>query len=385
MKRADLIALAQSTGFPRVSIYIPTHLSYPEIEQDPIRLSTMLKEADKQLVAAGLRRPEIDNLLREARGRVPASMFWRYQDRGLAVLIEEGATHWVKLPHPVPELVVISPRYHLRPMIRMFRNGDKFHVLAMTLEKIRFFDGVERELREVSIEGMPAGISEIMSRSNFTAYVGFHARDRGDPASGGESGKFHALGVSPEDFQSVELDNLLREVGKVVDRHLGSSDAPLILAAKSRLAGHVRKHIGYRNVAAKVIQSDPVALGNEALHAEAWRIAEPLVRVDRENARRRLRAQLEGASIAGAAELQTLMREAIAGRIESLFVAADANVWGYFDEEYQVLRLDPQNGPENEDVLNRLAIETLMRGGDVFTLPDDLRDKAGLAAGLYRF
>ena len=385
MKRADLIALAQSSGFPRISIYIPTHLSYPEIEQDPIRLSTMLKEADKQLVAAGLRRPEIDNLLREARGRVPASMFWRYQDRGLAVLIEEGATHWVKLPHAVPELVVISPRYHLRPMIRMFRNGDKFHVLAMTLEKIRFFDGVERDLREVSIEGMPAGISEIMSRSNFTAYVGFHARDRGDPASGGESGKFHALGVSPEDFQSVELDNLLREVGKAVDRHLGGSDAPLILAAKSRLAGHVRKHIGYRNVAAEVIQSDPVALGDEALHAEAWRIAEPLVRVDRENARRRLRAQLEGASIAGAAELQTLMREAIAGRIESLFVAADANVWGYFDEEYQVLRLDPQNGPENEDVLNRLAIETLMRGGDVFTLPDDLRDKAGLATGLYRF
>lgn len=385
MKRADLIALAQSTGFPRISIYIPTHLSYPEIEQDPIRLSTMLKEADKQLVAAGLRRPEIDNLLREARGRVPASMFWRYQDRGLAVLIEEGATHWVKLPHSVPELVVISPRYHLRPMIRMFRNGDKFHVLAMTLDNIRFFNGVERELREASIEGMPAGISEIMSRSNFTAYVGFHARDRGDPASGGESGKFHALGVSPEDFQSVELDNLLREVGKVVDRHLGSSDAPLILAAKSRIVGHLRKHIGYRNVAAKAIQSDPVALGNEALHAEAWRIAEPLVRVDRENARRRLRAQLEGASIAGAAELQTLMREAIAGRVESLFVAADANVWGFFDEEYQVLRLDPQNGPENEDVLNRLAIETLMRGGDVFTLPDDLRDKAGPAAGLYRF
>lgn len=385
MKRADLIALAQSTGFPRISIYIPTHLSYPSIEQDPIRLSTALKEAEQQLAAAGLRRPEIDKLLAEARGRVPASMFWRYQDRGLAVLIEEGATHWVKLPHSVPQLVVVSPRYHLRPMVRMFRNGDKFHLLAMTLENIRFFDGVERELREVTIENIPTGIGEIMARSNYNAYLGFHSRDRGDPASGGESGKFHALGVSPQDYESLELDNLLREVAKAVDRHLGASDAPLILAAKSRLAGHLRKHIGYRNVAAEVIQTDPVALGDEALHLEAWRIAEPLVRVDREKARRRLRAQLEGASIAGAAELQTLLREAIAGRIDSLFVAADANVWGYFDEEYQVLRIDPQNGPENEDVLNRLAIETLTRGGDVFTLPEDLRDRAGVAAGLYRF
>src|SRR5690606_35957840 len=87
MRRADLIALAQSTGFPRLSIYLPTHLTYPEIEQDPIRLSTLLKEADQQLEAAGLRRPDIDDLLAEARGRVPASMFWRFQDHGLAVLI----------------------------------------------------------------------------------------------------------------------------------------------------------------------------------------------------------------------------------------------------------------------------------------------------------
>src|SRR5690606_8369953 len=101
MKRADLIALAQSIGFPRVSIYLPTHLSYPSIEQDPIRLSTLLKEADQQLVEAGLRRPEIDELLAEARGRVPAAMFWRYQDHGLAVLIEKGKTHFVKLPQSV--------------------------------------------------------------------------------------------------------------------------------------------------------------------------------------------------------------------------------------------------------------------------------------------
>src|SRR5690606_16235400 len=132
MRRADLIALAQSTGFPRVSIYLPTHLSYPENEQDPIRLSTLLKEADQKLAAAGVRRPEIDELLEEARGRVPAKMFWRYQDHGLAILIVKGKTHWVKLPRSVPELVVLSPRYHLRPMIPMFRNGENLNLLAVS-------------------------------------------------------------------------------------------------------------------------------------------------------------------------------------------------------------------------------------------------------------
>lgn len=385
MRRADLIALAQSTGFPRLSIYLPTHLTYPEIEQDPIRLSTLLKEAEQQLEAAGLRRPDIDDLLAEARGRVPASMFWRFQDRGLAVLIEKGTTHWVKLPQSVPERVILSPRYHLRPMIRMFRNGEKFHLLAMSRDKVRLYQGRARELREVAVENMPGGMEEIRQRSDYEDQLGFHARDRGDPSSGAEHGKFHTLGVSPEDYADVLLDNLLREVAKAVDRHLSRSEAPLVLAADPRTLGHLRKHLTYRHVAPEAIQSDPVGLGEEALHAEAWRIAEPIVRADRENARRRLRAWIEGAAIPGAKDPQMLLRDAIAGRVDCLFVAADANVWGYFDEAFQVLRIDPESGPENEDILNRLAIETLTRSGDVFTLPDDLRDRVGPVAGLYRY
>lgn len=385
MRRADLIALAQSTGFPRVSIYLPTHQSYPENEQDPIRLSTLLKEADQRLAAAGVRRPEIDDLLAEARGRVPAAMFWRYQDHGLAILIEKGKTQFVKLPQYVPELVVVSPRYHLRPMIRMFRNGEKFGVLALTRDKVRFFEGNSRELREAAVEGMPSGIAEITERTEFDDNLGFHARDRGDSVSGAGVGKFHALGVSPEDYETVELQRLLQEVAKAVDRYRANSESPLILAGNPRIIGHARKFLDDRHVTKEAIQTDPFALANGELHAQAWRIAEPIIRADRENARRRLRAQLEGAPIPGTKDVQSLLREAIAGRVEYVFLASDANVWGYFDEEYQVLRIDPEPGPDNEDVLNRLAVETLIRGGDVFTLPEDLRAKVGPAAGVFRY
>ncbi|HEX7074916.1 MAG TPA: hypothetical protein VF226_12820 [Hyphomicrobiaceae bacterium] len=385
MKRADLIALAQSTGFPKVSIYLPTHLSYPEIEQDPIRLSTLLKEADQKLAACGVRRPEIDDLLAEARGRVPAAMFWRYQDHGLAVLIEKGTTRFVKLPREVPELVVVGPRYHLRPMIRMFRNGENFNLLAVTREKVALYDGRERELREVTVEGMPTSFADVARRTEFETTFNYASRDRGDPRSGHESGKFHSLGVSPEDYESIELDRFLLDVAKAVDRHLANSEAPLVLAAQPRIVGHLRKHLDYRYVTQEDIQSDPFALTEQELHAEGWRIAEPVVRADRENARRRLRAYLEGAGVPGNKDLQTLMREAIAGRVECVFLAPDANVWGVFDEEYQVLRIDPEPGPENEDLLNRLAVETLIRSGDVFTLPEDLRYRAGPVAGLYRY
>jgi hypothetical protein len=385
MRRADLIALSQSIGFPRVSLYFPTHLSYPSIEQDPIRLSTALKEAEHQLVAAGMRRPEIESLLAEAKGRLPATMFWRYQEKGLAVLIEPGTTHWIKLPEPVAETVVVSSRYHLTPMIPMFRNGDQFHVLAVTRDSVRLLDGRAREMRETSVDGMPSGIAEIMAFTEFQNDLGFHARDRGGPQNGGDSAKYHALGISPDDYDGIELDNYLLEVGKAVDRHLVRSEAPLVLAAKARILGRLRKHISYRHVADAAIQTDPVALGDEALHAEAWSIAEPLVRADRESARARLRARVNGAEVTCAKELQSLLRSAIEGRIENIFLARDATCWGHYDEAHQVLRLDPKPSRDNEDVLNRLAMETLQRGGDVFTLPDDMREKAGLAAALFRY
>jgi len=258
-------------------------------------------------------------------------------------------------------------------------------LLAVSREKIRFYRGRERELIEVEVEGMPRGMAEIRQRTEYDDQLSFHARDRGDPASGGNHGKFHSLGVSPEDYENVLFDTLLREVAKAVDRHLASSEEPLVLAAEPRTLGHLRKHLTYRHIVQDAIQSDPVGLNKEELHSEAWRIAQPIIRADRENARRRLRAWLEGAAIPGTKDPQMLLRDAIAGRVECIFVAQNANVWGFFDEEFQVLRIDPEPGPGNEDILNRLAIETLIRSGDVFTMPEDLEARLGPVAGLYRY
>lgn len=38
-----------------VSVYMPTHLAFPENKQDPIRFKNLLREAEERLKAAGLR------------------------------------------------------------------------------------------------------------------------------------------------------------------------------------------------------------------------------------------------------------------------------------------------------------------------------------------
>jgi hypothetical protein len=258
MHRDDLSRLVQSTGFPRISIYIPTHKTYPEAEQDRIRMANSLKEAERQLSQAGLR--NIDTLLSSAQQRTRETVFWRYQDRGLAVFIEEGETCWLKLPAEVPETTVIAARYHVLPLIDIFADRGGFHLLAVTRDSLRFFDGAERELQEIDVDDLPGGLGEVKARTNFEDNVGYHPRGRTSQVGGATTPKYHALGESPEDYDDVELEHFVREVAKAIDSHLAERTAPLVLAARPRLLGRLRQALRYRQVAKSAVQRDPTSM-----------------------------------------------------------------------------------------------------------------------------
>lgn len=383
MQRHDLEQLAKSTGFPRISIYVPTHKVYPRTEQDPIRLSNALKEAEKQLAEAGVRRA--DTLLSAARRRVSEQMFWRYQDEGLAVFIEEGNTRWLKLPAEVQELTIIADRYHVLPLIDIFADRGRFHVLTATRDAVRFFDGAEREIEEVDVEDLPSSLDEIKERTDFEDNVGYHVRSRGSQAGGAATPKYHALGDNPEDYDDVELEHFARGVAGAVDRHLAERVAPLVLAARPRLLGRLKQGLRYRQVTEADIQRDPASMTESELHAQAWAIAGPLLRQNREDKRARLKARLEGMDVPGSEDLQELMRAADEGRIADLLIARGANVWGTYNEKSREVEVAGQSGPGNEDLLNLLAVKVLALGGEVISLPKDLGDRAGPVAGLFRY
>lgn len=379
MHKNNLAELAHSTGFPHISIYIPTHKVYPETDQDPIRLSNALKEAEKQLIEGGYRR--IDDLLSSARRRINEQVFWRYQDHGLAVFIEEGKTRRLKLPVEVAELTIVANRFHVLPLVDIFADRGQFHVLTVTRERIRFFDGGERELEEVHVDNLPASLDEVKDRTNFQANVGFHTRDRGSASAP----KYHALGESPEDYDDVELEHFVREVAKAVDSHLAERAAPLVLAARPRVLGRLRQQLRYRHVAHADIQRDPASMTTDQLQAEAWSIAGPLLRRDRDEIRNRLKAKLDGAAIPGSENLQELMLAADEGRVATLLLSRNANIWGSYDLESRKVTVAETAGPDNEDLLNLLAVKTLMQGGNVISLPEDLRTVNGPVAGLFRY
>jgi Bacterial archaeo-eukaryotic release factor family 3 len=374
--------LAASEGFPRISIFLPTHPVYPECEQDPIRLANALREVRQQLVEAGWRSSEIEKLTAEAAARGKTHPFWRYQDEGLAVFIEPNATRWVKLPAAADDLTVVAARYHVRPLVRLLREPSLFHVLTVSQDGARFFNGTLDGLREVRIDGLPEGVAEIRGQTKFEANVGYHTRDRGAQVGGSDAPKYGALGESPEDYEDILLDHYIRDVAKAIDAHLASSSAPLVLVALARTLGRLKSRLGYAGVVDNAIAQDPKSIKDPELQKRALQIASSVVPADRAQVGARLEAAANKGSAAFSNDLEDILRAAEDGRVETVFVSPNQVVWGRYDSVHRVMRIDHNPGPENEDLLNLAALRTLARGGDVRNLPDEIH---GPVAALYRF
>ena len=66
LNRDNLEQLSKQEDGLHVSIYMPTHPAGDQIQQDPIRLKNLLNQAQEELMARGLRRPDAEALLQPA-------------------------------------------------------------------------------------------------------------------------------------------------------------------------------------------------------------------------------------------------------------------------------------------------------------------------------
>jgi hypothetical protein len=69
-------------------------------------------------------------------------------------------------------------------------------------------------------------------------------------------------------------------------------------------------------------------------------------------------------------DLRFIISAAVNGRVETLFMKKDAQVWGRFDEEMLTASIHDENLPDNEPLIDQAAILTLRYGGEVYMMDD---------------
>jgi hypothetical protein len=380
LSRKELKTLIEKPEGWSVSIYMPTHQVFPETKQDPIRFKNLLREAEVRLKTVGLRSPETKKLLKPAKALIKDGLFWQYQADGLVVFISSQGFFYYRLPLKFDELLVVTDRFHIKPLLPLFSNEGRFYILAMSQNEVRLFQCTRRIINQIDLKGVPNSLADALKYDDPEKQLQFHTRT--PSGTGQRAAIFHGQGVGTDDAKN----NILRyfqQVDSGLRSILREERAPLVFAGVDYLLPIYREANSYPHLMENGIPGNPEGLKGEELHEEGWKIVEPYFLNAQEEAIAKYKQWVGGERTSNS--LKEITLAAYDGRIEILFVAVGVQQWGVFDLDKLAVHLHPEPEPGDEDLLDLAAVYTYLNGGTIYAVkPEDMPDETPLAA-IFRY
>jgi hypothetical protein len=376
LSKDELRTLMEKLEGPCVSIFMPTYRTLPETKQNTIRFKNLLRGAEERLRACGLRMVEVKKLLKPAKALIKDSIFWQYQRDGLAAFISPEVFRYYRLPLHFEELLVVTDRFHIKPLLNLFSNDARFYILTLSQNKVRLFECTRRNVNEVDLKGVPRSLGEALKYDEPEKQLQFHTRTpRG---TGLRAAIFHGQGVGIDDNK----DNILRyfrQIDHGLRELLREERAPVVLAGVEYLLPIYREANTFFHLMDNGIVGNPEGVRVEELHEQAWGIVEPYYLKEQQEVAAQYR-QWTGSERASN-DIKMIVPASYDGRLDLLFVAVGIQQWGSYDPETLTVHLHPEAEPGDEDLLDFAAIHTFLNGGRVYAVePEKVPDKTPLAA-----
>jgi hypothetical protein len=375
INKEQLTALASVQASPAVSIYLPGHEESGDVRQGAVRLKNALAAATDRLVEQGHRRPEVDALLQPAQTLHDDEQFWREERGNLAIFVGPGLFQVHKVPMKLPEAMVVGPRPHVKPLLPLLADDGRFFVLTATAGDTHLYAASRFGLAELEAD-LPRSVAEVTAETDYenTRRSAPLARQGGAPVGAPAPQNF---GEDPEEQRKAQLVEHLRRLQNALERHLGGTQAPIVLVAQPEIEGHLKalaKGIAFHE---ETVRTDPGSLDRAELHRRAYELVRPKLAQRRADDLDRFKA-LAGANEArGATDLPTIVSAARFGRVDTLLLAEGASVWGTHDEAGDRVRVDRESTPDNQDLVDYAAVQTLLQGGNVHVLPAEEMPREG--------
>ncbi len=360
----DFDAIATHRDRPSVSIFLPTHQTGRETQQDPIRLSNLVRRAHDGLTSLGLHHARwLDESLDSF---THTSDFWRRQGPGLAVFASPAAVAAYRLTAAPEEQVYVSDRFQIRPLLASLQSTTAA-VLALSLGDVRLFRSHGGRLHRAEYDG-PESMEDVNWFLDRTDQLQSHPT-----TSGGIAQAFH--GHDPSGYEDADRDRFVRAVSGSLP--VDETDA-LVVVATERVAAHFRTvHDG---PIAAVVEGSPHGIDVPALESLVGPALEKLAATRRDQRVEAMRSALGTGSALTA--LDQVLQAAIAGRIARLLVTSDAPpVWGVYDVASLEIEQHDEYQPWDVDLMDAAIREAAVTGADLGVV-DELVDDAVIGAQL---
>lgn len=357
--RDELDRLLDSQDPSSVSIYVPTEPA-SDGEAERIAFRNLSAEALRQLRKGDASRADVSAIEESLVSLDLEEEFWRHQARSLAVLATPRSIATFRLANRLSELVEVSDRFHVKPLLRARTFPQVAVVLALAQGSVRLIE-VEPEMApsEVRVPGLPSDVASAAGRASIS--------DRAPTRR-----------IQGSEGQKVRIRSYARQVDQALRPFLNGVDVPLVLAAAEPIAGIFRSVNSNPHLVRNEISGNPEARSDAELAARAREVLDALYAAELERLRDRYR-QLAHAGRARS-DVAEVARAATAGAVDTLFVDIDSPVTGTLDEETGAVSFGPASA-STYGVLDEIARRVWLSGGRVLAVrAQDIPDGDATAA-----
>lgn len=135
-----------------ISIYLPTTPISRDIEPSRINLGNLVKKAIAQLETAGCDKRHIVALQEQFAELLADDDFWNHQANSLAILITPESLRTYRMANKLTDIVEVSDRFHLKPLLRAITFPHAAHILALSENAVRLIEvSADLPAREITV------------------------------------------------------------------------------------------------------------------------------------------------------------------------------------------------------------------------------------------
>lgn len=366
---------------PCLSIYMPTHRKHPENLQDAIRFKNLMRELKESLLQK-YSASETQQHLAPFEGLAADENTWNHTFKGLAVFGAPGMFKLVGTHKSFEPLAIVADSFHTKPLRQYLQSREQFHVLGLTLDNIRLFEGNRHVLTEVELGAdTPKTIAEALGAE----LTDGHSTVASYGGSGGASAPMHHGHGGKKDEADKDAERFFRAIAENIHTHYSKPTGwPLLLAALTEHQSMFQRVNKNPLLLAHGIEVNPAAVSLDKLAQLAWELMEPEYKSTlATQVAAFAQAQADGK---GSDAYKEVAVAAVEGRVELLLVEADRII------PVRITNLVTGNtqqkdmtNPRVDDLLDDMGELVMKLGGEVLVVPAEQMPSATGLAAIFRY
>lgn len=365
-----------------VSIYLPMYKKGKELNQalGQSNLKSCLKKVHSDLIEDGYDKSMINTYLAPINNLINELGFWRNPSDGLVIFLDRinGIRHF-KLPYSFELQTYVADHFYLLPLLPLFHNNGIYYLLSLSRDHVKLYEGTRNYFRDIPIEKIaPTQLEEAVGYDFEQKMLQYRTGQMMHPA-----GSFHGQGEGKED-QKKELIHFFRKINEGVTKVLSHKNAPLILACTDELFPIYKNINTHSNLWNTNLSGDPEFKGESDLHKESWNLIQPYFATTKREKLEKFHAKSQTSKTSH--QLSEIIPAAIQGKVDTLFVQKNEDLFGTYHRTKGCLILDGHKETGNISLLNMAVINTFLQGGNVYILEaDEMPFKNRTMNALFRF